>query len=80
MSFDRTRVWKMLGAPTDQLGSVNDPRTQRDYDAVWNEKWVYRSGDGTAIERIVLWNRCDLVGAFCLNADGTAELESLTEG
>jgi hypothetical protein len=24
---DRGSVWKRLGAPTDQQGSVNDPRT-----------------------------------------------------
>ena len=79
MSLDRASVWKKLGAPTDQQGSVNDPRTQEDYGAVWNEKWVYRSHDGDSIERIVLWNRYDLVGAFRLKPDGTAEPEILSE-
>jgi hypothetical protein len=77
MSLDRATVWKQLGAPNDQQGSVNDPRTQEDYGAVWNEKWIYRSKDGESIARIVLWNRYDFVGAFRLNEDGTAQPEML---
>ena len=42
MSRDRARVWKQLGAPTDQVGSVNDPRTREECGVRWNEKWVYR--------------------------------------
>ena len=56
-SSDRGRVWKLLGAPTDQVGSVNDPRTHEEHGVKWNEKWVYRGEDGRSVERIVLWNR-----------------------
>ena len=80
MSRDRGQVWKQLGAPTDQLGSVNDPRTSEEYGVRWNEKWVYRGGDGETIERVVLWNRYDLVGVFRVASDGSAEAESLPEG
>ena len=69
MSAGRDRVWKLLGAPTDQVGSVNDPRTFEDFGHKWNEKWIYRGEDGQSIEKVALWLRYDLVGAFA--ADGT---------
>lgn len=77
MSHDRGEVWKKLGAPTDQLGSVNDPRTSEEYGVRWNEKWLYRGEDGETVERVVLWNRYDLVGVFRVAPDGSAEPESL---
>ena len=79
MSLDRGQVWKRLGSPTDQEGSVNDPRTFEEYGATWNEKWVYCAEDGESIERVVLWNRYDLVGIFRLKPDGSAEAESISE-
>jgi hypothetical protein len=79
MSPDRGQVWKRLGAPTDQVGSVNDPRTSEDYGACWNEKWIYRDEHGESISRVVLWNRYDLVGIFRVQPDGSAEAETLAE-
>ena len=79
MSLDRGRVWQLLGAPTDQEGSVNDPRLRDEFGVRWNEKWIYRGEDGRSIERVVLWNRYDLVGAFRLRHDGSAEPEPLPE-
>ena len=79
MSQDRGQVWKQLGAPTDQLGSVNDPRTSEQYGVRWNEKWLYRGEDGETVERVVLWNRYDLVGIFRVKPDGSAEAETLAE-
>jgi hypothetical protein len=73
VSLDRGRAWRLFGAPTDQVGSVNDPRTREEYGVRWNEKWVYLAEDGRSVERVVLWNRYDLVGAFRLRADGRAE-------
>ena len=73
MSLDRGRVWKLFGAPTDQVGSVNDPRTHEEYGVRWNEKWIYVGADGRSVERVVLWNRYDLAGAFRVRKDGTAE-------
>ena len=79
MSLDRGRAWKLFGAPTDQIGSVNDPRTQEEHGVVWNEKWLYRDPEGDGSDRLVLWNRYDLLGVFTLKPDGSAERESLTE-
>ncbi len=79
MSLDRGQIWKLFGAPTDQEGSVNDPRSQEEHGVRWNEKWIYRGEDGESIERLVLWHRYDLVGVFRVRADGTAEAEKLPE-
>ena len=76
---DRGSVWKRLGAPTDQQGSVNDPRTHEEHGLQWNEKWIYRHAHGDAIERVVLWNRYDFLGAFRVLADGSLEPEPLPE-
>jgi hypothetical protein len=65
----RAEVWKRLGAPSDQVGSVNDPRTREDFGRRWNEKWIYLGEDGKAVDKVVLWLRYDLVGAF--DARGT---------
>jgi hypothetical protein len=65
----RDRIWKELGAPTDQIGSVNDPRTHEEFGRKWNEKWIYLDEEGAGVEKIVLWLRYDFVGAF--SADGT---------
>ena len=69
MSATREEVWRELGAPTDQVGSVNDPRTREEFGCRWNEKWIYLDEDGKSVEKIVLWLRYDLVGAFA--ADGS---------
>lgn len=71
----RREAWKALGAPTDQVGSVNDPRTHAEHGVRWNEKWVYR--DGHQVVRVVLWNRYDLVGVFRIEPDGSAVREPL---
>ena len=69
MSASRETVWKQLGAPTDQVGSVNDPRTREDFGRKWNEKWIYLDEDGKSVDKVVLWLRYDIVGAF--GADGS---------
>jgi hypothetical protein len=79
MSADRGAVWRMLGAPTDQVGSVNDPRAGCEHGVVWNEKWIYRGPDGRSVARVVLWNRYDLVGVFRIDASGAAQPEPLPE-
>ena len=79
MSADRGEVWKQLGAPHEQQGSVNEPRTVEEFGVRWNEKWIYRGEDGKSVERVVLWNRYDLVGVFRLKPDGTADAESIGE-
>ncbi len=79
MSVGRDEVWKLLGAPIDQEGSVNDPRTHEEFGVKWNEKWIYRGEDGETVERVVLWNRYDLVGVFRVKPDGTGEPEPLPQ-
>ena len=73
MSLDRARVWELLGPPDEQVGSVNDPRTQELLGVAWNEKWIYLAADGQRPQRIVLWHRYDFVGAF--RCDGEGDLE-----
>ena len=72
MNVDRGLVWRILGAPTEQEGSVNDPRTHVEHGVAWNEKWIYLDGAGTTARQVVLWNRYDLVGAFRIAPDGSA--------
>jgi hypothetical protein len=79
VSLDRGRVWQLLGAPTDQEGSVNDPRLREEHGVRFNEKWIYRGEDGRTVLRVVLWNRYDLAGAFRLGPDGSAAPEALSE-
>ena len=75
----RGEAWKHFGAPTEQVGSVNEPRTHQECGVEWNEKWVYFGEDGRTVARIVLWLRYDLVGAFALSSDGSAEPLPLPE-
>ena len=77
--LERGEVWKRLGAPTEQIGSVNDPRTRDEHGVRWNEKWVYRDPEERGFDRVVLWNRYDLLGVFRVGADGRVEPEPLPE-
>lgn len=79
MQRDRAAIAKLFGAPTDQVGSVNDPRTSVDFGVKWNEMWRYKDPEGEGFDRVVLWNRYDLVGVVRLFADGRAEPEKLPE-
>jgi hypothetical protein len=73
--IDRALVARLLGDPTDQIGSVNDPRTQSEQGLRWNEKWIYRAEHGQEVERVVLWNRYDFLGVFRVQPDGSLEPE-----
>ena len=79
MSAERGEVWARLGPPAEQQGSVNDPRTREEHGVKWNEKWIYLGEDGKSVQRVVLWNRYDLMGIFRVRPDGSAEAESLPE-
>lgn len=79
MRPNRGEVWKRLGAPTDQEGSVNDPRTFEEHGVRWNEKWIYLDGADAGVQRVVLWNRYDLLGVFRVSADGSAVREELPD-
>jgi hypothetical protein len=73
----RREVWRRLGAPTEQVGSVNEPRTHDEHGVRWNEKWIYRSGK--EVVQVVLWQRYDFLGAFRILPDGTGVPEPLPE-
>ena len=75
--MERGAVWKELGAPRDQIGSVNDPRTHVECGVKWNEKWVYPRPDGS--QRVVHWNRYDLLGVFRIAADGSCQPDPVLE-
>lgn len=77
---DRGEVAKRLGSPTDQLGSVNDPRTTEELGVKWNEKWIYRDPERKGFDRVVLWHRYDLLGVWRIEADGSAAPEALPDG
>ena len=79
MSIDRGRAWEVFGAPSDQVGSVNDPRSHVEHGVRWNEKWVYLAKDGARPQRLLLWHRYDLVGAFEVGPDGSVEALPLPE-
>ena len=56
-AIGRGEVARRLGSPTDQVGSVNDPRTTEELGVKWNEKWVYcdperAPGDPTALQSL----------------------------
>ena len=74
-NLTRKQLWKLLGEPTDQVGSVNDPRMHDLHGLRWNEQWIYR--DGQLVVRVVLWNRYDLVGVFAVGRDGGLTPEPL---
>jgi len=77
VSVDRGRAWEVFGAPNEQLGSVNDPRSHVEHGVRWNEKWVYLREDGSGPGRLLLWYRYDLVGAFAIGPEGEVEALSL---
>jgi hypothetical protein len=79
MKPDRAAVARLFGAPTDQIGSVNDPRTSVDFGVKWNEMWRYQDPEGEGFDRVVLWNRYDFLGVWRLYPEGRAEPEKLPE-
>jgi hypothetical protein len=61
-------VRERFGLPTEQVGSVNDPRTHEEHGVRWNEKWIWLLPDGA--KRLVYWHRYDFRGAFIEAVDG----------
>jgi hypothetical protein len=63
-ALTRERAWAQWGGPTEQVGSVNDPRSKITDGLRWNEQWLYRDARSGAIVRRVLWHRYDFVGVL----------------
>jgi len=68
-------VREQFGLPTEQVGSVNDPRTREEHGVRWNEKWIYPLPDGG--RRVVYWHRYDFRGVLREEPDGNVRKESL---
>ena len=65
---DRAALWARFGAPADQEGSVNDPRTREEHGIRFNEKWIYLNQDGG--RRLVYWHRYNCRGVRVEDASG----------
>jgi hypothetical protein len=78
MATTRADVARLLGAATEQIGSVNDPRTVEEFGVRWNEKWIYPAGEAGG-ERVALFHRYDFLGVWRIGRDGSARAEALTE-
>jgi len=78
--MQRGAVWKKLGPPREQIGSVNDPRTREECGVRWNEKWVYPGAHEDGSDRVVLWKRYDLQGVFKVRPDGGFEADPALDG
>jgi hypothetical protein len=76
--IDRATLWQLLGEPSEQIGSQNDPRRVVEGGHAFNEKWIHRGRNGE-VERVVLWDRSDLVGVFRVADDGTWAAEELPD-
>jgi hypothetical protein len=68
-------VRERFGLPSEQIGSVNDPRTREENGVRWNEKWVYPLPGGG--RRLIYWHRYDFRGAFVEGPDGAVRKEAL---
>jgi len=79
MAWDRSAVARRFGDPTDQEGSVNEPRTREEFGVRWNEKWIYRDPAEEGWDRVVLWNRYDLLGVWRVLPEGSVQPEPLPE-
>jgi hypothetical protein len=78
--MDRAAVWSRFGAPSNQDGSVNEPRGQEECGVIWNERWRYPDPEGGGWDRVVLWYRYDLLGVFRVGADGSFAREPDSPG
>ena len=62
--FTREQAWAEWGAPTEQIGSVNDPRSDVAGGLRWNELWIYHDVCSGLLVRRVLWHRYDFVAVL----------------
>ena len=80
--LSRNELVELLGTPDETVGSVNEPRMQVEHGFEFNEKWIYRRPPrepSRPRERIVYWQRYDLIGAIRVEQDGHVVEESPAE-
>ena len=78
----RNEVVRLFGTPDRTIGSVNEPRLSIEHGAEFNEKWVYESPahePSRPRQRLIYWQRYDLVAAFRVEQDGHLVPESPAE-
>lgn len=80
--LDRNDVVRLFGTPDSTIGSVNEPRLTTEHGIEFNEKWVYekpRHEPSRPRQRLIYWQRYDLVAALRVEQDGHLVPESASE-
>jgi len=78
----RNDIVRLFGTPDYTVGSVNEPRLTTEHGIEFNEKWVYekpRHEPSRPRQRLIYWQRYDLVGALRVEQDGHLVPESPAE-
>ncbi len=78
----RNEIVRLFGTPDQTVGSVNEPRLSVEHGIEFNEKWVYekpRHEPSRPKQRLIYWQRYDLVGALRVEKDGHLVPESASD-
>ncbi len=78
----RNDIVRLFGTPDHTIGSVNEPRLTVEHGIEFNEKWVYEkppNEPSRPTQRLIYWQRYDLVGAMRVEQDGHLVPESAPE-
>lgn len=78
----RNEIVKLFGTPDHTIGSVNEPRLTVEHGIEFNEKWIYdrpKNEPSRPRQRLIYWQRYDLVGALRAEQDGHLVPESPSE-
>lgn len=81
-TMDRNEIVRLFGTPDQTIGSVNEPRLTIEHGIEFNEKWVYNRPihePSRPRQRLIYWQRYDLVGALRVEQDGHLVPESASE-
>lgn len=81
-TLTRNDIVRLFGTPDRTVGSVNEPRLKTEHGIEFNEKWVYdkpANEPSRPRERVVYWQRYDLVGTLRVEQDGHLVPESAAE-
>lgn len=78
----RNDIVRLFGTPDQTIGSVNEPRLTVEHGIEFNEKWIYerpRNEPSRPRQRLIYWQRYDLMGALRVEQDGHLVPESTSE-